>query len=106
MIESQIYQQCIWALFFHSILLIVEKWNKSILSVWIFYSPGFFSTAFIVIICHGVRAFLCQRCSEIETPVLNMTVGREVEIVGKVMQEQINQLSSACSNSAIKILEH
>ena len=37
------YQQYIWALFFHSILLIFEKWNKSVLSVWIFYSPGFYS---------------------------------------------------------------
>ena len=92
-------------LVFHRILLIVEKWNMSILFVWICYSPGF-STAFIVTICHYIRVFLCQRCSEVETPVLNATVGREAEIVRKVMQEQITQLSSACSNSTIKILEH
>ena len=86
------YQQYIWALFFHSILLIFEKWNKSVLSVWIFYSPGFFFTAFIVTICHGIREFFCQRCSEVETPVLNVNVGREAEIVGKVMQGQITEL--------------
>ena len=93
-------------LVFHRILLIVEKWNMSVLSVWICYSPGLFSTAFIVTICHDIRVFLCQRCSEVETPVLNATVGREAEIVPKVMQEQITQLSSACSNSTIKMLEH
>ena len=71
-----------------------------------FYSPGFFSKAFIVTVCHDIRVFLCQRCSKVETPVLNVTVEREAEIMGKLIQGQITHLSSACSNSAIKILEH
>ena len=91
---------------FWVINLIAEKWNKPILSVWIFYSPGFFSPAFIVTICHDIRAFLSQRCFGVETPVLNVTIGREAEIVGQVMQGQITQLSSVCSNPAIKMLKH
>ena len=35
-----------------------------------------------------------------------MTVGKEAEIAGKLLQGQITQLSSACSNSTIKLIEH
>ena len=46
--------------FFFTALLIVEKWNKSVLSVyqkvfWIFYSPGFPSTIFILTICYDIH---------------------------------------------------
>ena len=65
-------------MFFCTPLLIVEKWNKSILSVYPkvleFLQSQLPSTISIFTICYNIRAFLYQRYSEVGTLALNVTV--------------------------------